>query len=114
MLRPEYAKWNQTPEDLLHLSMAAENQRSRERYLALYMIGTGQSNATDWAAQIGREDQTVMSWVHRYNVAGPAGVAYQHSGGRTPFLPKLNKPQSSQRSKPARRSSMNCQGVAGR
>ena len=49
MLRPEYAKWDQTPEDLLHLSMEAENQRSRERYLALYMIGTGQSNATDWA-----------------------------------------------------------------
>ena len=60
MLRPECAKWDQSPEDLLHLSMAAENQRSRERYLALYRKGTAQSNATDWAAQIGREHQTVL------------------------------------------------------
>ena len=96
MLRPEYAKWHQTPEDLLQLSMGAENQRSRERYLALYMIGTGQSNATQWAAQIRRENQTVMGWVHLYNMAGPEGVAYQHSGGRTPFLPKMSKPLSSQ------------------
>lgn len=96
MLRPECAKWHQTPEELLQLSMEAENQRSRERYLALYMISTGQSNATHWAAQIGRENQTVMGWVHRYNMAGPAGVVYQHSGGRTPFLPKRSKPKSSQ------------------
>lgn len=96
MLRLECAKWEQSPEELLHLSMAAENQRSRERYLALYMIGTGQSNATHWAAQIGRENQTVMGWVHRYNTTGPEGVAYQHSGGRPPFLPKMSKPPLSQ------------------
>jgi hypothetical protein len=96
MLRPDYAKWDQRPEELLQLSMAAENQRSRERYLALYMIGTEQSNATQWAAQIGRENQTVMGWIHRYNMVGPAGVAYQHSGGRPPFLPKMSKPPSSQ------------------
>ena len=92
MLRPDYAKWNQTPEELLQLSMEANNQRSRERYLALYMIGSDQSNATQWAAQIGRENQTVMGWVHRYNEAGPEGVAYQHTGGRSPFLPKMSKP----------------------
>jgi transposase len=96
MLRPAYAKWDQKLEDLLQLSMEADNQRSRERYLALYMIGTGQSNATQWAEQIGRENQTVMGWVHRYNVAGPEGVAYQHSGGRTPFLPKMSKLKSSE------------------
>lgn len=96
MLRPDYSKWNQTLEELLQLSMEANNVRSRERYLALYMIGSGQSNATQWAAQIAPngypENQTVMGWVHRYNAAGPAGVAYQHSGGRPPFLPKMSKP----------------------
>ncbi len=96
MLRLDSAKWDQKPEDLLQLSMEADNQRSRERYLALYMIGTGQSNATQWAAQIGRENQTVLGWVHLYNVTGPEGVAYQHSGGRPPFLPKVSKPKLSQ------------------
>lgn len=114
MLRPDYAKWNQKPEELLQLSMEANNQRSRERYLALYMIGSGQSNATQWAAQIGRENQTVMGWVHRYNEAGPEGVAYKHSGGRPPFLPKMSKLQLSPPSKPASLSSMNCRDVAGR
>lgn len=92
MLRPDYTKWNQTLEELLQLSLEANHPRSRERYLALYMIGSGQMNATQWAAESGRENQTVMGWVHCYNAAGPAGVAYQHSGGRTPFLPKMSKP----------------------
>ena len=96
MLRLDYAQWNQKPEELLQLSMEAKNQRSRERYLALYRIGSGQSNATQWTAQICRENQTVMGWVHRDNEAGPEGVAYQNSGGRTPFLPKMSKPPLSQ------------------
>lgn len=91
MLRPEYAKWNQQAEDLLKLSMEAEHPRDRERYLALYMIGTYQSNATMWADKIGRKNQTVMDWVHLYNREGPEGVAYRHSGGRSPFLPKTRK-----------------------
>lgn len=91
MLRPDYERWNQKPKDLLKLAREAEHPRSRERYLALYMIGTGQSNATQWAEQTGRENQTVMKWVHIYNEEGPAGVAYQHTGGRTPFLPKMRR-----------------------
>lgn len=84
MLRPDCSRWNQKPEDLLRLSIEADSPRSRERYLALYMIASQQSNATQWAQKIGREDQTVMGWVHRYNAEGPSGVIYRHSGGRTP------------------------------
>lgn len=97
MLRPDYTKWNQTSEDLLKLSMDAASLRSRERYLALYMIGSHQSNATKWAAQIGREDQTVMGWVHLYNAAGPEGVAYRHTGGAPPFLSRMSKQKLSPR-----------------
>ena len=97
MLRPDCVKWNQSPEDLLRLSIEAENPRSRERYLALYMISTHQSNATKWSQKIGRENQTVMGWVHLYNAKGPAEIAYRHSGGRSPFLPKMRKMKSSQR-----------------
>lgn len=94
MVRPDFSKWNQTADDLLSLSREAEHPRSRERYLALYAIGSGQSNATQWAKATGRENETVMGWIHQYNAGGPAAVAYRHSGGCSPFLAKRQKPKS--------------------
>ena len=94
MLRPDFSKWNQTADDLLSLSREAAHARRRERYLALYAIGSQQSNATKWAKATGRENETVMGWIHAYNAGGPAAVAYQHSGGRTPFFAKRQKQKS--------------------
>lgn len=88
MIRPDFTKWGQSPNDIRRLSIEAEHARSRERYQALYLIGSGQTNATQWAKQIGRNQRTVLEWVHQYNEAGPAGVAYRPSGGRRPlFVP---------------------------
>lgn len=92
MIRPDCGKWGQTLADLRRLAVEADHARSRERFLALYMIGSQQVTATKWAQQIGRKNQTVMDWVHQYNRAGVAGVMYQHSGGRTPLLPRRSKP----------------------
>jgi hypothetical protein len=86
MLRPDFAKWGQTPEAIRQLSLNAVHPRSRERFQALYLIGTGQTNATRWAQQIKRDDQTVMGWIHDYNAEGPDAVLYKHSGGHPPFL----------------------------
>ncbi len=94
MVRPDFSKWNQTADDLLRLSREAKHPRSQERYLALYAIGSGQSNASQWAKATGRENETVMGWVHHYNASGPEAVAYRHSGGCPPFLAKLQKPES--------------------
>ena len=49
MVRPKMDKWGQTLSDLRHLSLEAKHPRTRERFLALYMIGSGQTNATQWA-----------------------------------------------------------------
>jgi len=87
MLKPELAKWHQKLADLQRLALEAEHERSRERFQALYMIASQHSNASEWARQIGRQAQTVMSWVHDYNRAGPCALHYQRSGGRPPFLP---------------------------
>ena len=87
MLRPNFGKWGQRAEDIRRLAVEAEHKRSRERFQSLYMIGTGQSNASEWAGKIKRNERTVMNWVHRYNEAGPESMHYQHSGGRPPFLP---------------------------
>ena len=87
MLKPDLSKWQQTLPDIQRLALEAAHQRSRERFQALYMIASQHSNASEWARQIGRQEQTVMGWVHSYNASGPAALHYQRSGGRPPFLP---------------------------
>lgn len=91
MIQPDFAKWNQTAEDIRRLSIEAPHMRTRERFQALYMIGTGQKNATEWAAEIKRKNQTVHDWVHRYNASGPVSLHYQRTGGRSPFSCEASK-----------------------
>ena len=86
MIRPETEKWGQTVADLRRLSVEAEHPRTRERFLALYMIGSAQKNATQWAIEIERDDNTVMDWVHTYNRSGPEALCYRRTGGRPPLL----------------------------
>ena len=122
MVRPDLKTWGQTPADLRRLSVHAQHRRSRERFLALYMIATQQTNATTWTAHIGRKKDTVpgsspgqaLSWVHRYNLSGPEGVAYRRTGGRRPFLPKRNSTSSSTRSPRPTRLTTACPVMPGR
>ena len=86
MVRPDLTKWGQSLSDLRWLSLEADHPRSRERFLALYMIASGQTRATPWARKNGRTKETVLSWVHLYNQEGPDGVLYRHSGGRRPLF----------------------------
>jgi len=43
MLKVNYARWNQTRQDLRQQALEAEHPRTRERYLALYEITSGKS-----------------------------------------------------------------------
>ena len=52
------------------------------------MIASKQMNATEWAAEIGRQNVTVMNWVHKYNAEGPVALVYRRSGGRDPLFRK--------------------------
>lgn len=88
MIRPDVAKWNQTVADLRRLSTEAEHPRTRERFLTLYMIGSKKANATQWAAEIGRTDDAVLKWVHKYNKEGPEALVYERTGGRAPLFRK--------------------------
>ena len=93
MIRPDFAKWNQNADDIRRLSIEAEHPRSRERFQALYMIGTDHKNASQWAQAINRQKQTVLRWVHRYNEAGSERLHYQPSGGRQAKLSDAEKQQ---------------------
>ena len=105
MVRVDCAKWGQTPEDLRRASVEAPHARSRERFQALYLIASGRFNATACAAHIGRQDETVPGWVHRYNARGPDAVAYRRTGGRAPLLRRPRPSRSSTRSKTSSRPS---------
>ena len=54
--------------------------------MALYEIEicNGKS-ATKVGRETGRNPQTVMEWVHRYNRSGIKALLYQHTGGHPPF-----------------------------
>ena len=86
MIRPDFVKWGQTAEELRQLSLVAPHARTRERFQALYMIGSGQKNATEWAKEIGRQDQTVHGWIHQYNLSGPERLCYRRTGGNGPLF----------------------------
>src|SRR3954471_2689757 len=86
MVRVDVARWGQTFDDLRAASLAAPHRRTRERFQALYLIASGQFNATTCAEHVGRTDDTVLAWVHLYNAQGPDALTYKKTGGRAPLL----------------------------
>ena len=58
------------------------------------MIGSEQSNASQWAKKVKRRKQTVLKWVHDYNEAGPERIIYQATGGAQPKLKEIEKKRS--------------------
>ena len=93
VLRVDYARWGQTPEDLRDLALNAPHARTRERALALFDI-TQHRCATQVALRTGRRAHTVMDWVHAYNAQGPDALTFRRPGGRRPFFARAAKPSS--------------------
>jgi transposase len=114
MVRVEMTQWGQTLEDLRLASVHAAHRRSRERFQALYLIASGRFNATTCAAHIGRHDETVLGWVHRYNEHGPDALTYGRTGGRAPFLTSNSLDRSLMSSRRAAPPSTACPATAGR
>lgn len=114
MVRVENQKWGQSLEELRRLALQAEHPRTRERFLALSLIADGTHNATSWAARFGRQDDTVLKWVHDYNSRGPAALTYRRTGGPAPLLRPTKRAGSSRSSRTPSRSTMACPVMAGR
>jgi transposase len=91
MLRVDYDRWGQRPDELRGLAVSSSHERTRERFLALYEMSSGTS-ATGVAARIGRHPQSVMQWVHAYNSGGPG--ADRRTGGRPPFARRSRPPSA--------------------
>src|SRR6476659_9387017 len=114
MIRVEIQKWGQSLEDLRRLALQAQHPRTRERFLALSLIADGTHNATSWAARFGRQDDTVLKWVHDYNERGPEALTYRRTGGQAPLLRPTGPGRSSRPSPTPSRSPTGCPATAGR
>lgn len=90
MLKVNVQKWGHHAEDLRQLALSASHPRSRERLMALYDIYGGK-NATQVGHASGRNPQTVMDWVHRYNDKGPEALLYRRTGGHPPLCQSSSK-----------------------
>jgi transposase len=91
MLKVDTQKWQESPERLREEALKATHARTRERLLALYEISQGK-NATEVGRQSGRNPQTIMEWVHRYNEMGRQSLVYRRTGGHPPLcLKSLSK-----------------------
>ncbi|MEZ6141438.1 MAG: helix-turn-helix domain-containing protein [Zavarzinella sp.] len=91
MIRPNITKWNQTTDDLRRLALESEHPRTRERFMALYQIALGHTNATAYAAEIGRCDDMLLNWVHKYNNHGPDALIYRVLAAVSPFCPVADR-----------------------
>lgn len=85
MLKVCYENWNQSPEFLRELALNHEHPRTRERFLALFEIATSKT-ATQVSRETGRNHQTVMGWVHKYNKEGHESLFYRRTGGALPLF----------------------------
>src|SRR3982750_3791521 len=121
VIRVDYARWGQTPEDLRHLALSAPHARTRERALALsaphartreralalsaphartreralaLLDITQHRCATQVAVRTGRRAHTVMEGVHASNQGGPDALTFRRTGGRRPFFARLAEPSS--------------------
>lgn len=90
MLKVDIERWGQSEDSLRQQALTEAHRRSRERLMALYEICGGRS-ATQVGLATGRNPQTVMGWVHRYNTEGPGALLYRHSGGHPPLCLQLLK-----------------------
>jgi len=84
MLKIDTQRWHQSLEILREQALKSSHPRSRERFMGLYEIAKGKS-ATRVGQETGRNPQTVMEWVHRYNAYGPEALMYRHTGGHPPL-----------------------------
>lgn len=91
MLNVDIERWGQSEASLRQQALTESHPRSRERLMALYEICRGRS-ATQVGLETGRNPQTVMGWVHRYNTEGPGSLLYRHSGGHPPLCLQPLKP----------------------
>ena len=68
----------------------APTPRERERWHALWLLAQGWS-AAQIAEALERDAHTVGDWLADFKRVGPAGLAFEQTGGSPPPLKRRNK-----------------------
>ena len=68
----------------------ASTPRGRERWHALWLLAQGWSTA-EVAEALERDAHTIGAWAEEFQEKGPAGLAFEQSGGTPPPSTRLNK-----------------------
>jgi transposase len=82
MLTVDYTRHAQTINHLFHSAIHSPHPPTRERFLALARIANGQSPVRV-ADDLGRQPDTVRSWLKLYNHHGPDALTFVQTGGPT-------------------------------
>ena len=69
----------------------APTPRERERWHALWLLARGWS-AAQVADALGRDAHTIGGWVEDFRQQGPAGLAFEQTGGSPPPSTRHNRP----------------------
>jgi transposase len=69
----------------------APTARERERWHALWLLARGWS-ATQVAEALERDAHTIGHWVEAFREKGPAGLAFEQTGGPPPSSTRHSKP----------------------
>ena len=69
----------------------AATPRERERWHALWLLARGWS-AAQVAEALERDPHTIGEWVAAFGRGGPAGLAFEHTGGSPPPSARPSRP----------------------
>jgi transposase len=69
----------------------APTPRERERWHALWLLAQGWS-AAQVAEALERDPHTIGEWVAQFRLGGPAGLAFERSGGSPPPSTRPRRP----------------------
>lgn len=82
-LREELARWGVDGRQVRQRLYAAATPRERERWHALWLLDCGWT-AAQVATALERDPHTIGAWLADFRQAGPASVAFEHTGGPPP------------------------------
>jgi transposase len=83
-------QWDLDERTVRERMYAAPTPRERERWHALWLLARGWSEA-QVATALERDAHTIGSWVTAFGTAGPASLAFEHTGGSPPPLTRPPK-----------------------
>lgn len=90
-VRLDLGHWQLDVNGVRELMYRAPTPRERERWHAIWLLGRGWP-VNQVAEALERDARTISGWLADFHQHGPAGLAFEQSGGSPPPSVRHNKP----------------------